>query len=327
MNDRTPHGAILLVIGSMLVAVLCVHGCTLFLRPLEPVADGSIADADAVLPDGDVTDSSDDPDVDIDVRDGEVVDSDPIDGDVVDAEQERDAQDADSGDGSDADLIESPCEVAVLTDTIALFDFDNVLTSAVGDYEWESGVELGCRSFDRGQDGCDQALFFGDCDESWLMLPDDALWDSVLGIDFWFQLSGPFPAGHRGILSRDAFGTLDSGHVNLAVDGSRLIRFRVQTLSDEITICSNAPIDIDGWYHVEMRFGAPCVELWIDGEQQLGEAHGCHTDCRDYTISSNDEPWVLGASSDSSGRISPTPIRHPLQSAAIDHLRFRSSRP
>lgn len=223
-------------------------------------------------------------------------------------------------------------------DTLALFRFQlptppsRVLEDDVGRHdgmvsepdEWRRRT---------GPPGCGAAIAFGTTG-LYGVVPDSPEWDLDEGsIDFWFR----FTAGaetHLGLLSRDAEGQALPGHVSVALSANRTLVARLQSTTDEVYLCSDAPMSPLRWHHVGLSFGAEPA-LWVDGALATGpetvriEQPGFVDDVPcggafSGGISGNDNPWVIGASTTFAREGEGQPVTSPFVNGAIDHLRISS---
>lgn len=122
--------------------------------------------------------------------------------------------------------------------------------------------------------------------------------------------------GEQGLFTKDSSGNDNGGHLRIDAMGTSL-RARLQTTSDdpygtgssfEIQ-SSTGVLSDDTWQHVAVTWGDGQLRAYVDGTLV---ASGNHLGGLGTTSggSGNDEPIVIGASSDSSGNQSATPVGH-----------------
>jgi hypothetical protein len=235
--------------------------------------------------------------------------------------------------GVDAAVVGS-CGPAREGGLLAVYRFDDSLTEDLE--RAPDGVETPPTLFVPGAPGCGRAVSFvsrEEADTGFVVLPPSDLWNLAQGsIDLFVRVDEHAGAG---ILSRDAFGAVEPGHLSLLISSSGHLALRVQTEESPIdeAVCAADPVPLGVWVHVGIHFGA-AVELFVDGRLQAwvgtldtgipGLVFACGAGASDRSIAGNAEPWVIGAGSWASTMNSATPTRAPFV-GAVDHLRFWSS--
>lgn len=133
-------------------------------------------------------------------------------------------------------------------------------------------------------------------------------------------------------MSRDASGTVRSGHLGIYRDCQGYIIVRVQRADGpDVYRCSDRPVAPDQWVHLALNFGPPALELYVDGSLSTNTSTtavlwDCSTPVAcgapaSYGIDGNENPFVLGASSHNSLEGLATPTTRPL-SGQIDSFRL-----
>ena len=178
-----------------------------------------------------------------------------------------------------------------------------------------------------GKPGCTKAALF-DGQGGYLQIPHDSSFSLIRGsVDLWVRFDNSATAG---IVSKDALGTNETGHITVQriCDGSIAVR-KQETNNQSFVQCS-APIPNGTWVHVGVNFGTGGLELWVDGvkSSRKGTVSCNGWVCGSSTesgIAGNTNPWVLGGDSMRSGDGKATPVEHPLR-GAIDSFRVSSAR-
>lgn len=224
---------------------------------------------------------------------------------------------------------------------VALYNFDNdvgssSISDAVGAHR---GRLVGTgTSWVPGPPGCGRALGFSSNTgiDGYGLVPDSLAWDLDEGsVDFWMKLGDQPPRTRQlGLIARD-------------MDGDGRGRFSVRSACDGTIVakleygqsgvayqCSNAPVQLDRWSHVEVRFGPSGFELLLDDVRQtrtgtvglLGigcaETVFCGTSATAGLIG-NIAPWVIGADARDLQLNGMTGLDAPFVDGVIDHLRIR----
>lgn len=229
-------------------------------------------------------------------------------------------------------------------DDVALYNFDNdVGTSSISDAVGaHRGRLVGMgTSWVPGPPGCGRAIGFSSSSsiDGYGLVPDSLAWDLDEGsVDFWVKLGDQPPRTRQlGLVARD-------------MDGDGRGRFSVRSACDGTIVakleygqsgvayqCSNAPVPLERWSHVEVRFGPPGFELLLDGVRQTrtGTVGLLGAGCTDSVVCGtsvtgglvgNIAPWVIGADARDLQVNSLTGLDAPFISGAIDHLRIREGR-
>jgi hypothetical protein len=141
----------------------------------------------------------------------------------------------------------------------------------------------------------------------------------------------------RGIISRDANGAAKEGHIAVVRACGGGITVRLQRGGANYVRCSK-PVKENVWYHVGINFGPKTgLELFVNGQQAnekggvkwIAPSQPCTygLTCGSSTtggIDGNDNPWVIGDSSQASQEGQATPLIAPL-GGIIDHVRISST--
>lgn len=244
----------------------------------------------------------------------------------------------DAGPVRDAGAPPSMCATAATSETVVLYTYESlpVLTDIGGmaNSEWFPLTADATLGSTEGPSTCGDAIGF-DGDGA-VITRADTLQLEQGAIDFWVRFSGP-PNGAQGILSRDATGQDEPGHISVfrSCDDHIIVRIQDNLLSTYR--CSNEPVPELTWTHVGINFGAPDLELFVDGEKQerLAESNLWGEGCIDGPIScrgevavgidGNAEPLVIGASSYQAEPGSGTPLALPFV-GAMDSVHIRAAR-
>jgi len=175
-----------------------------------------------------------------------------------------------------------------------------------------------------GHGGCGKAALF--TGNGYIEVPNAKAFELKAGsVDFWVRFEQP---GQAGMISRDAGGTNDPGHLTIRrmCDGG--LQARLQRNGKNFFRCTQ-PVPDNTWMHVALNFG-PKLELYLNGN--LGSRTGLVTcmgppdECGSNGVISagidgNKNPWVIGASSNASDDGKATPTNHPLK-GAMDSVRI-----
>jgi hypothetical protein len=246
--------------------------------------------------------------------DAGLTDSGPADGALVDS-----AMDAGPG-----------CGVSLDSNVLALFSMENLANGSeldrTGDHTMTIEGNLPTTS---GPDGCGTALVGSTL--GYGMIPADPDWQIFDGsVDFYVRLPSPPSSSRQGVLSRDAVGSTQSGHLGVYYMPTGGLVVRIQSNGDHY-ICAEGPLPTSQWMHVGINLGSG-VELWIDGQRQsytgsISFGSGTET-CElspNVSINGNDNPWVVGAHSEGSSEGSATPVNGHFP-GTIDELRISNVR-
>ncbi len=236
----------------------------------------------------------------------------------------------------DAATVDPDCPVAPDEYTVALYTFDADPPTRVLDdgLAGVSGSIVGTISRVGGR--CGDAIHFSRTDPTpFVGIVDSPWWDLPVGsIDFWMRAS----SFGSGVLSRDALGNVENGHMTVYVGDTGHVVVRMQSRSDDNAVfrCSDAPIPLGAWVRVGINFGAPGVELWVDGvlssrdeNVPLDSARGLPTAfCANNApvgIEGNSEPWLFGGASDRSA-VGVGYAESPFADGELDQVRVSSVR-
>ncbi len=229
---------------------------------------------------------------------------------------------------ADADNGQQGC-VPLAPGTLALYSFEdpqNVGADSSGNHPATSAIVPDTVV---GPPGCGAALSFKPGTSSFLTVPDSVDWQLDVGsIDFWFKANGNEV---QGLLSRDALGRLENGHLAV-VFYNGAVYLRQQTMVDDLLVCSASQLSLGEWHRVQINFGAPGVELRVNGVLAsrsdtvtvpgLIGNHACMTSFA-AGLRGNSNAWLIGASNHASVDGDPTPLASLLfLDGAIDEVRI-----
>ena len=231
----------------------------------------------------------------------------------------------------DGQVLGGVCDVAVDDHDIALYTFDDgsVVTIADRQQRFNGAVVGGGALAIPSIDGCGMALQFPATGTTYVEIPDRPEFHLDEGSIELLVRTSDFSA-LRGILSRDAAGSGQSGHLTLYEVVQGRIVLRVQDGGD-MFLCSNQVFEPGTWVHVVINIGDP-VELYLDGEKAASlepvavPANGVCGESRAMSIAGNGNPWTLGGSQDMSDEGAATPFTGQFRDGAVDHLRIRDTR-
>ncbi len=250
-----------------------------------------------------------------------------VDGSLIDADPT--AIDGASIDGA-------PACPAADSATLALYRFDDDVggTIANDDTTQHDGTITGTPAFPTGP--CGVAIEFPAASAAEVIIPDHTDWDLSIGsFDLWLRMP-PLIPDSGGVVGRDASGIVKPGHIAFHVTDENRVYIRIQNAIGSTVRCSDRTFAPGTWIHVGVNWGAPDLELWIDGATHnfIGQIPFNTTttvvDCLGATnnlgIDGNDNPWVFGMSAGLSDEDSANNTTKPLVDGAIDHLRISSAR-
>lgn len=224
------------------------------------------------------------------------------------------------------------CTSKIDADTLTLLTFESITSGAFDDISGRghTGVMHGsAQQGASGKPGCLKAAVFDGQADSYLEIanhPDYAL--AAGSVDLWVRFD---QGGMAGIVSKDASGTNEDGHLTIfrGCDGSIVVR--QQLGGDQHFIRCSSPVSNGDWHSVGVNFGSGGLELWVDGKQgtrtgalPCGETYVCGSST-ETGIGNNSNPWVVGAHAMNSDDGAATPVRDPL-AGAIDSLRISKVR-
>ncbi|MCA9551728.1 MAG: hypothetical protein KC933_16945 [Myxococcales bacterium] len=254
-------------------------------------------------------------------------------GDVdVDAGHPEDGGPADSGVGPTCPFGPDP-------EALAYFGVDgdvgsSTLTDSAGQWQATLRPRGATISAADGPPGCGDALALSG--QAWAVIDDSGALEPPQGaLDFWVRFEGE-PTARQGIISRDASGQAQAGHLSVFRTCDDHVVVRIQDQSNSYYRCSDVTLEPGRWAHVGINFGAPGVELWVNGEISTGTiavglwGDGCTAlipcDQRpDLDIVGNRNPWVLGADASGSEEGGAEPAYNVLR-GALDGVRISARR-
>jgi len=259
-------------------------------------------------------------------------------GDTAIADSAPDVRDTGTVDAPPTDAspdvsVPTACPISD-SDTLALYAFDamdGADSAGAHDATFVDGSPL----FASGPTDCGRSLYFENSAIHALMqIPDSPDWDLAIGsLDFYLYLASPQADDRIGVLSRDASGTANPGHLSLYLNGEGRVLVRIQAVGADHFLCSESTIPVGVWTHIGLNLGPPEVTLHIDGRSEDHEgavAAGVRIyDCTgtvDWSIAGNDNPWIVGAHLSASSEGTADTIQNPLRDARIDNLRISSVR-
>ncbi len=117
-------------------------------------------------------------------------------------------------------------------------------------------------------------------------------------------------SGTQGLFSKDHSGNGQGGHLTVTVEGDGRIRMRLQSTSGETNLYSTTVLSAGAWYHVVASWGSSGARLHVDGAQEASDGGFTTGMGSSSGGTGNDEPITLGASQDTSGPLSSTPLRN-----------------
>jgi hypothetical protein len=239
---------------------------------------------------------------------------------------------ADVSDALDASDAPEACPGDVILDanTVALYDFENVVGTTVPDRTGRHTGELrGAAVLEPGPAACGSALQIRN--DSYVYIAPDPAWQLSEGsVDFWVKLPNPLPGTTMAIISRDAhFTTGGDFTVYVAADGT--IAARLQRGQATAVRCSTQPVPPGKWTKVGFNFGPQGTALYVDGAQGAGTKFldfimaPCGTDATGG-LTGNDYEFVIGASLDRADAASVEGLTFFLNGGAVDDVRISSVR-
>ncbi len=225
------------------------------------------------------------------------------------------------------------CSLGIDDDTVALYTFDadgdESITDALGG---NPGVIVGALEHGVGpSEECGDSLQFDGDTGDYVVIADSSDWVLSQGaVDFWFQVL-ELPGERHALISKDASGTDESGHITVFVEGDGRLMVRVQepgAVNEVGTACSNpGAIEPGVWNHVGINFGSLQVtEAWLNGERvdEPGILDGLTCQTAAITSLDNREPLVFGMTSWTSEPGELEPVEGSF-SGAIDAVRISSA--
>lgn len=297
--------------------------------------------ADAGAPDVEVGDTDEIADAD-EVTDGSAEDVEPaVDGEVPDA-QPLDAEPADA-EPADVGLTDSGASVCQLPSdpaTVARYDFEGSLADTSG--HGNDGALLGSgSSFVAGPAivGCGSALSFSTSGSvvGHGQIPHAPAFQLSSGsLDLYLRRPINPPNRPLAVLAKDSSGNVP-GSIGLWINCDGVVVLKLEGSDGNPHYrCSAGTLAPNVWAYVGVNFGPGGLELFVDGVRgervgRLGlDGANCNGDisCGGQStdgLSSNQNPWILGASSQSSPAGSNSNLSSPFRGGAIDRLRISSS--
>lgn len=258
------------------------------------------------------------------ITSGAVADGAPVDGSPIDAAVDSAAVDAiaDTGcSGVDGDVV---MYLTMNTPMVTIWP------DLVGDHDGRTAPGT-AGGLDGPSPDCGRA-YSAASNNVRLVIADSPDFDLASGsLDVYAMVPAP-DTGEHGIVSRDASGTALPGHFEIGFSPENQVVVRIQTDADtEAFRCSVAQAE-GTWIHIGVNFGAPDLELFVDGVAAAGTtttysnaARTCGGAAFTDGIAGNDNPWVVGFSALGSEEGSDLPVSRPL-GTAVDELRLSSVR-
>ncbi len=140
-----------------------------------------------------------------------------------------------------------------------------------------------------------------DGNDDFVEIPDSDLYQlRAATVSFWFL---PTTVGvEMGMISKDANGNGQGGHMGVYLNADGRVRARLQSNNTSYDILSLSPVSPGQWHHVAFTFGGnEGMNIYVDNIK--GEVDVYTGDLR-----RNLEPIAIGASTDNSGPLSVEPI-------------------
>ncbi|MEM9195053.1 MAG: LamG domain-containing protein [Myxococcota bacterium] len=220
---------------------------------------------------------------------------------------------------ADAAPPPSPCPVLSGIDVLALYSFDEEPdTDRAVDQTGLHPAALRNGSFPErlgpSREECGQAFQFDG--QAYLEIADTPDWDLEEGaIDFWFLPPDMSEGRQAAIVSRDANGIRQPGHLTVFYLSNGRIEARLQREANDQRLTSAALPD--QWTHVGVSFGPQGFRLFINGV--LVASNPVFT----FGIDGNANPWTIGASQSQSSEGEANSLFGFPPSGAIDHFRVQ----
>ncbi|RLB49589.1 MAG: hypothetical protein DRJ42_20745 [Deltaproteobacteria bacterium] len=157
-------------------------------------------------------------------------------------------------------------------------------------------------------------------------------------VEFFAQLDS---LGSFGLVSRDAFGAMEPGHLTVMTTTDGHVVFRLQVLEGAAPparwLCSRATVEVGRPFHVGVSWGGPGgVRLFLNGSDELYVGGGLTIDQGGPTsitcvaagapggIEGNSEPWYFGVYAGFRRPDTPYDLRAPLH-GTIDEVRIHNA--
>lgn len=196
-------------------------------------------------------------------------------------------------------------EDASVTDSVEVLAFPDATQSYTLETYGTANLTVGASSSGLPS-ACGNSLGFEDDAREYFRVPPDPRWRRKTGsVDFWFKYAAfPGSATQRGLVSRDASGRSEGGHLRIrsltGQSGQSQWTLRVQSALDAGGDCDFGSegagceamaedMTVPGvWYHALVNYGPPAYEFYIDGQLILS------VELESQGIDENDEPWYFG---------------------------------
>jgi hypothetical protein len=231
-----------------------------------------------------------------------------------------------------SDVAEACSNDAVLDgNTVALYDFENVVGTAVPDRTGRHNGELrgGAATLEAGPGACGSGLQIRN--NLYVYIAQSADWQLTEGsVDLWVKLPATLPGTTMAVISRDAFMTTN-GDFTIYVASDGTIVGRLQRPQATAVRCSNRPAQLGKWTRVGFNFGPQGTALYVDGELGMGTKFldfimaPCGTDTMGG-LTGNDYEFVIGASLDRADAASTAGLTFFLAGGAVDDVRISNIR-
>jgi hypothetical protein len=227
----------------------------------------------------------------------------------------------------DAAYMRLDCDQsAQLPGTLALYCFDDDPTagSAVGDSTGKHGATVVCTKTRRvrGPTCCGMALQFSETNTSaYIEIADSPDWKLKQGsISFWLRLEAcPSQEEGQSLISRASSDQAEAGHFNLTILKECNWSVRLTRNGKSVEKRADAPLTPGQWSHLNVNFGPPGLELYLDAKLAA-------EDPVSWGIDGNHAPWVVGADTRDAKPATVALPAHFLTGAAVDLLRISSIR-
>jgi hypothetical protein len=237
----------------------------------------------------------------------------------------------------DSSLADRPPRQGCLTadaDTLAVYTFDDPTSpylDSTGKHPIATTVGLVTTGI--GASGCGTGVYLQPKDglPSYLVIDHDSDWDKVQAIELWVRFDRDPPVDVEAILSRDAAGQKEPGHLTLFRDCLGRLLYRLQQTGSEVLVCSAVEVPKGAWVQVVVNFHPP--ELRVGGSSASASASTCaawlpatcSSPGASLGLEGNQNPWVVGASLISATAGTTDVVNHGME-GTIDELRFSSVR-
>ncbi len=225
------------------------------------------------------------------------------------------------------------CVPSVDESLLALYPFDQDVADQVVDLQGANpGILVGTVAHTDGPAAeCGQALLFDGDLGNYAQVDDSNSWIVDAGsLDFWFRLDA-MPTDYVGLVSKDASGTAESGHITVFIDSQGRLLSRIQETgapnSEGVTCSAPGAIVVGQWNHLGVNFGTATVtKVWLNGfeidEPGTFDTLVCQTATE--ALIDNREPWAFGLAAWNSASGLATPSSGSLV-GALDHVRISNA--